>query len=208
MNKALEGRIGILGGTFNPVHLGHLMLAQSALEKYELSKVVFVPCGVPSHKNTSSVAPVAHRVGMLHAAIEDDPRFEISDIEITRRGLSYSVDTVAKLKEVYPRAELYFIIGSDSLAELHMWKDIYKLLPMCVFVTFSRPGSDVAAVTPESLRLEPPWPERLIRNMNTLHVIDISSSEIRHRVAEGMSIRYFVPQTVETYIAEHHLYGR
>ena len=147
-------------------------------------------------------------MAMLNAVIESDPRFEVSDIELARKGPSYSVDTVARLRDMQPDAEFYFIIGSDSLTELHMWKDIRKLLTMCTFVIFARPGSGISAMTPERLKLESPWPERLLSNVSSLHMVDISSSEIRYRVAEGMSIRYLVPQAVETYIAEHHLYGR
>jgi nicotinate-nucleotide adenylyltransferase len=208
MNKLTQTRIGILGGTFNPVHLGHLIIAQNALEKYELSKVLFVPSATPPHKKASALASATHRVAMLNSVIESDPRFEVSDIEVVRKGPSYSVDTVAQLREMHPGAELYFIIGSDSLTELHMWKEIRKLLTMCTFVTFARPGSSISAITPERLKLEAPWPERLLAKVSSLHMVDISSSEIRYRVAEGMSIRYLVPQAVEIHIAENHLYGR
>jgi nicotinate-nucleotide adenylyltransferase len=208
MNKPIQTRIGILGGTFNPVHLGHLILAQNALEKYELSKVLFVPCAMPPHKKSAALVSATHRMAMLNAVIETDPRFEVSDIELARKGPSYSVDTVAQLHEMHAGAGLYFIIGSDSLGELHMWKDIQKLLTMCTFVTFTRPGNGARAITPESLKMESPWPQRLLSNVSSLHMVDISSSEIRYRVAEGMSIRYLVPQAVETYIAENHLYGR
>jgi nicotinate-nucleotide adenylyltransferase len=208
MNKSTEARIGILGGTFNPVHLGHLILAQNALEKYELSKVLFIPSATPPHKNAAALVSASHRMAMLNAVIETDPRFEVSDIETAREGPSYSVDTVAQLSEMHPGGKLYFVIGSDSLTELHVWKDIRKLLAMCTFVTFARPGSCVSAITPGSLKLEPPWPERLLSNVTSLHMVDISSSEIRYRVAEGMSIRYLVPHAVEIYITEHHLYGR
>jgi len=210
MNNTTKGstsKIGILGGTFNPVHLGHLILAQNAIERYELSRILFVPCANPPHKDNSSLLSATHRIAMLQAATEDDPRFEISDVETARKGPSYTVDTISELKAAYPDASFYFIIGSDTLTELHLWKDIYRLLTMCTFITFSRYGFDVRTITPESLHLDAPWPERLLKEAATLHMIDISSSEIRHRVAEGMSIRYLVPQAVGMYITEHHLYG-
>jgi nicotinate-nucleotide adenylyltransferase len=206
MTKVSTSKIGILGGTFNPVHLGHLIVAQNAIERYELSRILFIPCANPPHKDNSSLLAATHRVAMLQAAIEDDPRFEISDVEIARRGPSYTVDTITELKTVFPDSSFYFIIGSDTLTELHLWKDIYRLLTMCTFITFNRSGSDLRTMTPETLHLDPPWPERLLKEAGALHLIDISSSEIRHRIAEGMSIRYLVTQAVESYITEHHLY--
>lgn len=201
-----SNRIGLLGGTFNPVHIGHLILAQCAAETYELSRTLFVPCAVPPHKNGGALAASAHRLAMLQAALQDDLRFEISDIEIRRRGPSYSVETVAELCRRHPAAELFFIIGADSLRELHLWKDIYSLLSMCRFVAFGRPGVDVERVRPEDMRLDPPWPERLLRDLKPGRPVGVASSDIRRRVAEGMSIRYLVPRAVEMYIAEHGLY--
>jgi nicotinate-nucleotide adenylyltransferase len=201
-----NNRIGILGGTFNPVHLGHMILAQNALETFDLSKVFFIPSAKPPHKRTAVLAGTEHRMAMLEAAVEDDLSFEVSDIEIKRGGPSYSIDTIRELKKLYPPAEFYFIIGADSLLELHMWKDINDLLKLCNFVTFGRPGVNTAQIQPKDLHLNPPWPEKLLKNVVTSRSIDISSSDIRHRVAEDMSIRYLVPRTVEMYIIEHHLY--
>lgn len=203
-----NNRVGILGGTFNPVHLGHLVIAQNALEVFDLDKVIFVPCANPPHKTSSILASAEHRMAMLESAIEDDPRFEISDIEIRRNGTSYSIDTVTQLKRLSPSTEFHFIIGADSLLELHLWKDIGTLLKLCTFVTFDRPGVNTSRIQPKDLNLDPPWPGKLLKNVATGHLLDISSSDIRHRVAEGMSIRYLVPQSVEMYIAEHNLYAK
>lgn len=199
-------RIGIYGGTFNPIHLGHLIAAQTALEAHELNKVLFVPCSTPPHKRPRTLAPSHHRLAMVEAAIEGDLRFECSDIETRREGVSFSVETVREIGRQYPAGELFFIIGGDSLFELHLWKDIYTLLSLCAFITVTRPGFELVHVDPDQLRLQPPWPERLLRGVTRSRLIDISSSDIRHRIAEGLSIRYLVPPAVEMYIAEHHLY--
>ena len=206
MQTGSTTKIGILGGTFNPIHIGHLILAQSAVEAHDLAKVLFIPCGIPPHKDASSLIPAQDRMAMVQAAIEGDLRFEASDIEIRRSGISYAVDTVAQLRELYAEAEFFFIIGADTLSELHQWKSIYTLLSLCRFVAFGRPGFDAARLGREGLHLDPPWPERLIDSIATGRQVDVSSSDIRYRVAEGMSIRYWVPREVEMYIAEHGLY--
>ena len=202
----MKSRIGIFGGTFNPVHMGHLIMAQDALEVFDLSKVLFVPCDLPPHKDAFQLASAAHRVAMLEKAIEDNPDFEICDIEILRGGTNYSIDTVRYLRKLYPQHDLFFIIGSDSLMELHQWKDIKELLRLCRFVTFIRPGFDPKKASGKALKLEIGLSRDLIKNVVAVHQIDISASDIRHRAAEGMSIRYLVPSFVEIYIAEHNLY--
>lgn len=207
METGGHNRLGILGGTFNPVHMGHLILAQDAVELFSLSGLVFVPASQPPHKKSRRLAPAEHRLAMLQAAIEGDLRFSVSDIEIRRGGLSYTVDTVRELHEIYRDTELHFIIGSDSLRELHMWKDIYKLLDMCSFDILERPGCPVKDLSPESLNLKDPWPTKLLANAARGHLCEISSSDIRYRIAEGMSIRYLVHPAVEMYITEHSLYS-
>lgn len=199
-------RTGILGGTFNPLHIGHLILAQSALEALDLATVLFVPCARPPHKTPLMLAEARHRLAMVEAALAGDIRFEACDVEIKRGGVSYAVDTVAQLHDANPSAELCFIIGSDTLKELHLWKDIYTLLSLCRFVTFGRPGFNIGSIGPGDLQLDPPWPDRLLRNVVSSRMVEVSSSDIRHRVAEGMSIRYLVPDAVEMYVAEHGLY--
>lgn len=207
MKGASGPRIGILGGTFNPVHNGHLLLAQSAIEAFDLCRILFVPCAFPPHKSTTELADAGHRVAMLQEAIEDDLRFEICDVELRRGGTSYAVDTLLELRELFPGAALHFIIGTDTLPELHLWKDAGRLLTLCTFVAFARPGCGPDVVLEKDIRLDPPWPQRLLENVQSSRRVDISSSEIRYRVAEGMSIRYLVPRGVEMYIAEHSLYG-
>ncbi|MBI2437424.1 MAG: nicotinate (nicotinamide) nucleotide adenylyltransferase [Lentisphaerae bacterium] len=202
----LKTRIGILGGSFNPVHLGHLILAQDAWETFDLAKVLFVPCDLSPHKPSTALVAVEHRVAMLEAALSGSLPFELCDLEVRRGGTTYSIDTVRALLQRYPRNELVFIIGSDTLAELHLWKDVGQLLRLCRFVTLVRPGFELKTITRGSLNLDPQLERELLANVATGHQVDISSSDIRHRVAEGMSIRYLVPEGVEMYIAEHSLY--
>jgi nicotinate-nucleotide adenylyltransferase len=199
-------RIGILGGSFNPIHQGHLIAAETARESFDLSQVIIVPCANPPHKSAAAMVSTSHRVNMIHSAVEADYNFEVSPIEIERGGTSYTIETITELKKRHPHAELYFIIGSDTLLELHLWKDIEKLLKLCKFITIARPGFDTASLTEADIKLDPPWPEQLLAHLSGGHLLNISSSNIRHRVAEGMSIRYLVPESVYMYITEHNLY--
>jgi len=208
METGMHAKIGILGGTFNPVHIGHLMVAQSAFEQLELAKVLFLPCLAPPHKKTTELADNRHRMSMLESAVEGDFRFEISDIEIKRGGISYTIDTISQLKKLNPGTDFIFIIGADTLTELHLWKNIHELFKMCRFVTYVRPGFDLESVRKKELHLDPPWPERLLGDIRAGELVDVSSSGIRHRIAEGLSIRYLVPASVEMYIAEHGLYRK
>ncbi len=144
---------------------------------------------------------------MLEAALTGSLPFEVCDLEIRRGGTTYSIDTVRALAKRYPEDELVFIIGSDTLPELHLWKDARELLRLCRFVTLARPGFDLKAMTEKNLNLEPDLTQALLANVAIGHQVDISASDIRHRVAEGMSIRYLVPDAVDMYIAEHGLYS-
>lgn len=199
-------KIGILGGSFNPIHMGHLIIAQDAVDLFDLTKVLFVPCAQPPHKKKSATIDPRHRLAMLESALEDSLMFSVSNIEVERGGISYAVETISQLKQQYPETELCFIIGTDTLLELHSWKEIYTILSLCTFITICRPGFSVDNINPETLKLDPPWPEQLLQNVATGHGIDISSSDIRYRIAEGMNIRYLVPNSVDMYITEHNLY--
>lgn len=197
-------RIGIFGGTFNPVHLGHLIVAQDACDQFELNRILFIPCSIPPHKDTGNLADTPHRLRMLEACLEGDPHFESSAIEIERGGVSYTIDTVRALRLQEPSAKWFLILGSDSLLELHSWRRVDELLKEVQVVTLTRPGTPLP--TPDALCLSPPWPERLIGDVRVGHQVDISSCDIRRRCAEGLSIRYLVHPAVEMYIAEHGLY--
>lgn len=206
MDSTNRPRLGILGGSFNPVHMGHLLLAQSALDGFDLAKVLFMPCHIQPLKDPTMLAAPEHRVAMLEHAISDNLQFEVLDIEIARGGPSFAVDSVREIKARYPEADLFFIVGADTLSELHRWYDVYTLLSLCTFATFSRPGQDVLEFSEDDLHLDPPWGAHLLKTVARGRMLDISSSDIRHRVAEGMSIRYLVPPLVEMYITERRLY--
>ena len=201
-----SSRIGILGGSFNPPHIGHLIIAQDAYEAFDLSRVIFVPSKQPPHKAPSSLIDSSHRMAMTEAAIAGDSRFEVSDLELKMDGPSYTINTVKQLLVRYPEAEICFIIGSDSLLELHLWKDIAELLPLCRFITITRPGYVDHGVKESDIQLHAPWPSKLIADMRTGSLVDVSSSGVRNRVSEGLSIKYLVPAAVEVYIATHELY--
>ena len=201
-------RIGIFGGSFNPIHMGHLILAQDALELFELNRVIFVPCACPPHKPAKDLAPADHRLAMVEAALEGDLRMEVSDIELQRGGVSYSVDTARAIKRLNPESEVVFVIGSDSLPELHQWKDIGQLLDLCRFVVLARPGTDLNALKTCDFRLGDVRSQELRERIRVGHYVSISSTDIRYRVAEGMGIRYLVHPAVEMYIVEHSLYRR
>ena len=199
-------RIGIFGGTFNPIHMGHLVLAQDAIEQFDLAQVIFVPANRPPHKECQGLVSPDHRLAMIDAAIEGDLQFTLSDIEVLREGVSYAVDTMRELAYTYPDSELNFVIGSDSLAELHLWKNVYELLELCDIKVFERPGYRLDSLSAAQMQLRDPWPDKLLQSAVSGHLIDISSSDIRHRIREGMSIRYLVHPAVEMYIGEHSLY--
>lgn len=207
LHGGMSERIGILGGSFNPVHTGHLILAQDALEQFGLHRVFFVPAAQPPHKPSPTLASCEDRLEMLRLAVDDDPRFDVSDLELRRGGVSYTVDTLRRLREECPGASLFFIIGGDTLRELHTWKDIYTVLSLCEIITVARPGFRVDDLDAASLRLDDPWPRKLAANVATGHLVEISATDIRARVARGHSIRYLVPAAVATYIQRRNIYG-
>lgn len=199
-------RIGIMGGSFDPVHIGHLVIAQDAAEKLELDEVVFVPAAIPPHKRHLNQADANHRMEMLRLAVESDVRFSVSDVEIQRGGVSYTIDTVRELVEARPGTDWVLVVGSDTLVDLHNWYKVDELLDLCEVATFLRPGeSDLAAIA-SKVELAGRHREMLMENVVEAHLVGISSTEIRMRVAEGLGIRYLVPPEVEMYIFEHGLY--
>jgi nicotinate-nucleotide adenylyltransferase len=183
-------RIGILGGTFDPIHNGHLILARDAMESLDLQSIIFVPNHHSPHKLAVAPAPPSIRLAMVRAAIASEPGFQLDDIEITRPAPSYTIDTVLHLRVLHPAADLLYLIGEDNLPQLHTWRRIDELQRLVQLVVLAR-GAD-----------GPPHP------YITLHQrrIDISSTEIRQRIAKGDSIRYLVPDTVCAIIHNHQLY--
>lgn len=196
----------MFGGSFDPVHIGHLTIAQDAVEQLELDRLIFVPAAVPPHKQDAKLADSRHRFEMLQLATEGNLSFEVSDMELQRGGVSYTFDTMKQVQFEHPGAELFFIVGLDSLTILHSWRNIEQLLELCTIVPFARGGEDLALVAAQ-IKLSEPWKRQLLERLIRIHEIEISASEVRMRLAEGLSIRYLVPPEVEMYIAEHHLYG-
>jgi nicotinate-nucleotide adenylyltransferase len=199
-------KIGILGGTFDPVHIGHLIIAEGVRVDLGLNQILFVPAGQPWLKQDYAITPAVHRVKMVRMAIVTNPYFKISDIEIEHPGPSYTVDTMAELREqLGTEVDLFFILGYDALAELAKWKEPNKLIQLCKLVAIPRLNSDL----PNLKSLEQSIPgvsERVIYCPTP--IIDISSSQIRERVARGLSIRYLVPDKIEKYIVKQRLYRR
>jgi nicotinate-nucleotide adenylyltransferase len=201
-------RIGIIGGSFDPPHVGHLIIAQDAADHLGLSEVVFIPAAVPPHKQHVQQAAAEHRLNMLQLAVEPDVRFSVSDIEIQRGGLSFSVDTVKAMRAIHHDADLFLIVGSDTLVELHTWHRIEELLQMCSVAAILRPGIDSLEVISRRIQVSEPYRTELMDHVIEAHRIGISSTEIRRRIADGEGIGYLVPPAVETYIYEHGLYQR
>ena len=186
-------KLGILGGSFNPIHLGHLILAQEAKERLDLEKVFFVPCERPPHKSGEDLLEASHRLEMVRRSVQGNPAFEVSDVEIQRGGISYSVETLRHFHIQFPSAEFYFLIGSDALSGLYAWKEVEELFRLCRFVIAERPQFPIGIFPSRLLRLEMP-------------TIDISSRDIRQRLKEGKSVRYLVPEPVHDYLLKHPLY--
>ncbi len=206
MSENKPEQIGVFGGSFDPVHTGHLAIAQDAVEQLELDRLIFVPAAVPPHKQGHTLAEGRHRFEMLQLATEANLSFEVSDMELQRGGVSYTFDTMTQIQFEHPGAALFFIVGLDSLTILHSWRNIEQLLELCTVVPFARGGENPARIA-EQIQLAEPWKTRLLKRLIRIHEIEISASEIRIRLAEGLSIRYLVPPEVEMYIAEHGLYG-
>jgi nicotinate-nucleotide adenylyltransferase len=205
MNDEKKERIGIFGGSFDPVHIGHLIIAQDAVEQLELERLIFVPAAVSPLKQDRVPLEGRHRIEMLRRATAANLRFEVSDIELMRGGVSYTIDTVRQIKADHPGAELFFIIGLDSMKELHCWHCSDELLKTCTVVPFGRGGRCPGKIAMES-GLSKDWKKELLGRLIQVHQIEVSASEIRMRVAEGLSIQTLVPPEVEMYIAEHNLY--
>jgi nicotinate-nucleotide adenylyltransferase len=199
--------IGILGGTFNPIHLGHLFIGRAAAEAFALDTVLLTPCNVSPFKcGAPGLATGADRLAMVRLSVAGDPLFEPCALDLERGGVSYAIDTITTLRERYPHDRLSFIIGMDALRELRHWHRIDEMLTLCDFITVARPGVDVP-VTAAALAFPDQVGERLLRHVIQGRLCDISSSEIRRRIAEGRSIRYLVCPAVEAYIWDRGLYA-
>jgi nicotinate-nucleotide adenylyltransferase len=220
----VPSRIGLLGGTFNPVHNGHLAIARQTREALQLDCVVLIPTGDPPHKPLEHLAPAKNRYEMVRLAIGSDPSLSISDVDVRRSGKSYSIDTVRLLQQQYgAETALYFLIGLDAFLELPTGRDPETLLTLCSFVVLSRPGLSFQALS--ALQLIPRIPQASLVDLDAgrsvrldvalgqqsliclrLPPSDVSASDIRAKIAQGVPTANLLPPAVESYILQHHIY--
>jgi nicotinate-nucleotide adenylyltransferase len=203
--------VALFGGTFNPIHVGHLAVVEEMRTRYNLDKVIFIPAFLPPHKDPAELADAKSRLLMVHLATVSNPCFEVSSFEIDRGGKSYSVDTIRHFRSLLgDKTQLYFILGADMLMELATWRNIDEALKLCEFIVVARPGYDSSKImnyrflgtSNESLGADSL--EKL--RMEECSKLDISSSAIRQRVREWKSIKYLVPESVEQFIHNQQLY--
>lgn len=211
-------KTGILGGTFNPIHLAHLRVAEEAQKAFQLDRILFIPAADPPHKEIAGEVSFPHRLAMVERAIHDYPSFQASDLEIRRSGKSFSVDTLEILQREDPAGERFFIVGLDSYRDIASWKDYARLFSLCHLVVTTRPGVAIEnplAPLPVAIRGDFCYDSHagkiLHKSGNYVFFLsgthlDISSTQVRQRLIEGQSVRQLVPPTVADYIEEHGLY--
>ena len=217
-------RLGILGGSFNPIHNGHLAIARQTREALELDQILFIPTGQPPHKHNSSLAPAQDRYEMVRLAIASDLTLAVSDVELRRPGKSYTIDTVRLLQQEYgAQTQLFFLIGLDAFLDFPSWQDPQALLELCQFVILSRPGQSFRSLS--TVRLLPPIPYSSLADLDAERISQIktpirtqgliclklppcpiSASDIRARTRQGLPVANLLPPLVESYILRHHLY--
>ncbi len=215
-------KLGIIGGTFNPIHFGHLAAAEEVRDRLKLDRVLFIPSFIPPHKQEEIMPSAVQRLEMVRLATSGNSRFKVSDTEVKRGGKSYTIDTIESLIPQHPGTDLYFIIGLDSFLEIQTWKDWNRLLSLCSFVVLSRPGysfADLAGIgfMQGSIRdleaLDRRETERAVIKsgsftvyLERISLYDISSTDIRRRISQARTIKYHLPESVEHYIIENKLY--
>ena len=217
-------KLGLLGGSFNPMHDGHLAIARQTREALELDQILYIPTSHPPHKPNGSLAPAQDRYEMVRLAIASDPAFAISDVEIRRPGKSYSIDTIRQLQQEYgPHTQLFFLIGLDAFLDFPSWRDPRTLLELCSFVVLSRPGLSFRSLSTVPLLPPIPYPSLAELDAGRIFRIEaqiggqrliclkqppcpISASDIRARIRQGLPVANLLPPLVESYILRHHLY--
>ncbi len=220
MNNMAKKWIGLFGGTFNPIHNGHVKAAESVQEIFSFDRILFIPSYIPPHKEFEEVASAEHRLKMVELALSSFDRFSPSSIEIDARGTSYSIVTLNRIKEMYPQTDIFFLLGVDAFLEIETWKDYANVLEQCSFVVMSRPGyclDDAKETLTEKYNQRMVVIKGSIRKANEglftqkiylcpIPTLDISSSEVRERVRKNQAIEGMVPKNVENYIKERRLY--
>lgn len=214
-----EKRVGLFGGTFNPIHLGHLRGAEQIREAFGLQEVIFIPAALPPHKVTEKIIEAHHRLEMVKRAIQKNPYFSASDVELRRSGKSYSIDTIRYFRERHQSSLFFFILGRDAFVEIETWKEYQHLFSLCNFIVMTRPGFQKSSSSPF------PLPESLIPAFRydqkaqawvhssgytlffkEIKFLDISSTRVRELIEKGESVRDLIPPEVEAYVREHGLY--
>lgn len=196
-------RIGIMGGTFDPIHVGHLLLAEQVYDALELDGVLFVPAGNPSFKQDRKVSSAQDRLAMVELAVADNPHFAVSDMEVRREGVTYTVDTLEALGEELPSdVRLFFIMGSDTLATLHHWRSADRLAGLATFVGVDRPGDVTVSDDELGVLARAGFDVEMVQ----VPAFEVSSSEVRRRLAAGKSVRYLMPLAAIEYLEEHGMY--
>jgi len=212
-------KIGLFGGTFNPIHLGHLRSAEEICESFELNRVIFIPASDPPHKDKGDILPARLRAEMVRLAIADNSRFAFSEVELRRPGKSYSVETIAHFRQEFgPETQLYFILGLDAFLEISTWKEYAALFALCHFIVMTRPGFEKNFI-PEHLPVEMAkdfcydpqrdgyaHPSGFFIFPKEITALDISSTKIRENIRKRRTVKYLLPEPVETFISEHNLY--
>ena len=216
----IKERIGLFGGTFNPIHKGHLKAAEIVQKRLLLDKILFIPSYIPPHKESADIASPVHRFKMVELALESYPKFLPSSIEIEAKGKSYSIITLNKIKKLYPEALIFFILGVDAFLEIDTWRDYEKVLTQCFFVVISRPGYEFKKAKEVH---EGKYKEKIIELSETggiknellssarifflsIDALDIASTTIRKKIRKGDSIKNLVSGAVEAYIRENKIY--
>lgn len=199
-------RLGVFGGTFDPVHYGHLLLAELCREAHRLDQVWFMPAAVPPHKSGVSLTPVARRIEMLELAIAGQPAFAVSQLEAQRGGISFTVDTLAALQAEDPQRQLFFLLGADMLADLAHWREPARLCELATLIVVPRPPCEAPPLDALAGLLGPKALERIRAHVVAMPLVGLSASEIRRRAAAGLSIKYQTPPAVEQYILHTGLY--
>ncbi|MBI5043253.1 MAG: nicotinate-nucleotide adenylyltransferase [Nitrospirae bacterium] len=218
-------RIGILGGTFNPIHNGHLKIAEAVFERLNLDKILFIPANLPPHKSEKGIIEARHRIEMVRLAIAGNPKFELSTIETERRGISYTIETLREMERIYGKgAELFFITGIDAFLEIETWKEADTLISDYNFVVIPRPSfyyKDLKKISMLNLPerelsaldkgaaelLELPMSGKGRLYLLNIPTVGISSKDIRNRIRSGEKFKYLLPESVELYIIKNRLYG-
>ena len=195
-------KLGIMGGTFDPIHLGHLHVARAALDEAALDQILFLPDGDPPHKTPN--CPAASRLHMVNLALQGEPRFIASDMEIRRRGRTYTVDSLLALKQEQPRRELVYLIGSDTLFLFPTWRTAEKVAQLCTMLVVLREGDQVKEVRAEQARLNREY--GLVSRLLKARGLPISSSQVREAIRQGHDIKALVPKAVAAFIQENRLY--